>query len=141
MSDFRDVKKLRRTHRGRILAGVCSGLGEYLGVDANIIRIALVISSFFGGIGVGVYAVGWLLIPDENKENSILQDIIDKQRQRSESPWTQASDHATGSGYTPGYAQAPQPREPHDRPTTTEPADAADAPHAHTQGGSQRQQG
>lgn len=137
MGDFRDVKQLRRTHRGRIFAGVCSGLGAYLGIDANIIRVSLVISSFFGGLGVGVYAVCWLLIPDENKENSILQDLIDKQRQKPGSPWTQASDHPMGSGYgdSTGYAQAPQPREPHDRPTTTEPAD-----HAHTQGGTQRSQ-
>lgn len=113
MSDYTGVKKLRRTHRGRIIAGVCSGIGEYIGVDANIVRIVLAVASFFGGLGIAVYAIGWLLMPDEDKETSIVQDLIEKQRQRSESPWGQPVD--TG--------RPPYPAEPHDQPVTPPPAD------------------
>ncbi|TDD08673.1 PspC domain-containing protein [Nonomuraea deserti] len=82
MSDD-NVKKLRRTHKGRIVAGVCAGVGEYVGIDANMVRIALAIATLFGGLGVGVYVIGWLLIPDEQAETSIVQDLVNKQQNRS----------------------------------------------------------
>ncbi|MCK2213688.1 PspC domain-containing protein [Actinomadura sp. ATCC 31491] len=77
------VKKLRRTEKGRIVAGVCSGIGEYVGVDPNLIRIALAVVTLFGGLGVGVYAIGWLLMPDETSDTSIVQDLISKQQNRN----------------------------------------------------------
>lgn len=85
MSEY-SSKQLRRTHNGRILAGVCSGIGEYIGVDANLVRIALAIATLFGGVGVGVYAIGWLLMPEEGRETSIVQDLFNKQQQSS--PWS-----------------------------------------------------
>ncbi|MFI7616159.1 PspC domain-containing protein [Nonomuraea terrae] len=88
MSEYQ-VKKLRRTEKGRIVAGVCSGVGEFVGIDANMVRIALAILTLFGGLGVGIYAIGWLLMPDEHHETSILQDVISKQQQRkSTTDWS-----------------------------------------------------
>ncbi|MFI6928077.1 PspC domain-containing protein [Nonomuraea spiralis] len=83
-----NVKKLRRTNKGRIVAGVCSGIGEYVGIDANLIRIGLAIATLFGGLGVGVYAIGWLLMPDEERDTSIVQDLLNKQQQRNATDWT-----------------------------------------------------
>lgn len=83
-------KQLRRTRKGRIIAGVCSGVGEYVGIDANLIRIGLGITTLFGGLGVGVYAIAWLLMPEEGKDTSIVQDLVEKQQQKSQgsiSPW------------------------------------------------------
>ncbi|UBU12900.1 PspC domain-containing protein [Nonomuraea gerenzanensis] len=82
MSEY-NVKKLRRTHKGRIIAGVCSGVGEFVGIDANLVRIALAIATLFGGAGVALYAIGWLLMPDEEHETSIVQDIINKQQNKA----------------------------------------------------------
>ncbi|MFG2071260.1 Phage shock protein PspC (stress-responsive transcriptional regulator) [Nonomuraea maritima] len=88
MSEYQ-VKKLRRTDKGRIVAGVCSGVGEFVGIDANVVRIALAILTLFGGLGIGIYAIGWLLIPDEKHETSILQDLVSKQQQRrSATDWS-----------------------------------------------------
>lgn len=84
MSEY-SSKQLRRTKNGRIIAGVCSGIGEYVGVDANLVRIALAIATLFGGVGIGVYAIGWLLMPDEGSDTSIVQDLFNKQQQNS--PW------------------------------------------------------
>jgi phage shock protein PspC (stress-responsive transcriptional regulator) len=89
MNEF-NSKQLRRTRKGRIIAGVCSGVGEYVGIDANLIRIGLAVLTLFGGLGVGVYAIGWLLMPEEGKESSIVQDLVEKQQQKSHgssSPW------------------------------------------------------
>ena len=75
-------KSLHRTNNGKMIAGVCSGLGEYLGVDPNIVRLALAIFTLLGGAGVLIYIAGWLLIPEEGKPTSIVQDLINKQQQK-----------------------------------------------------------
>ena len=57
-------KILYRSRKGKILAGVCSGLAEYLNLDPTIIRLAWVIFSLAYGVGVLVYIIAWLLIPN-----------------------------------------------------------------------------
>jgi phage shock protein C len=66
-----------------MIAGVCSGAAEYLGVDANILRLALaVLTVFTAGTAAAVYVAGWLLIPEEGESNSIFQDLLNKQQQK-----------------------------------------------------------
>jgi phage shock protein PspC (stress-responsive transcriptional regulator) len=69
-------RRLERTHEGRLVAGVCSGAGAYLGIDPNLIRIGLAILSLFGGTGIAAYAIGWVLIPEQGKPTSIAQDLF-----------------------------------------------------------------
>lgn len=76
------AKTLTRTHDGRMIAGVCSGIGQYMGVDPNIVRLALAVFTLFGGAGALFYLIGWLLIPEEGKPTSILQDLLNKQRKK-----------------------------------------------------------
>ncbi|GAA4197126.1 hypothetical protein GCM10022252_45620 [Streptosporangium oxazolinicum] len=124
-NDFTGVKKLQRTRDGRIIAGVASGIGRYIGVDPNIIRAALAVATFFGGLGVAVYAIGWVLLPDEHKDRSVLQDVIDKNkdnpiwvdaRAKAEQGWAKATNrhsasHGPTTPTTPEYPthQAPFP--------------------------------
>ena len=57
-------KRLRRRDDDKVLAGVCSGVAEYLGVDATIIRIALVAAVVLGaGSPILVYLAAWWLMP------------------------------------------------------------------------------
>ena len=58
-------RTLRRSRSQRIVAGVCGGLAEYLGVDVALIRIVFVVLALAGGGGIVMYAVGWILIPEE----------------------------------------------------------------------------
>jgi phage shock protein C len=48
-----------------VIAGVCAGLGRYLGIDPVLLRIAFVILALAGGGGVVLYVIGWILIPEE----------------------------------------------------------------------------
>lgn len=73
-------KQLRRTRDGRILAGVCSGAGDYFGVDANVVRIALLVFSVIGGSGIALYVAAWLLMPEEGQDKSVAQDFIDRNK-------------------------------------------------------------
>ena len=55
-------RRLTRRDDGRIVAGVASGLGAYLGIDANIVRLAFVVLSLAGGIGLILYGAAWLIL-------------------------------------------------------------------------------
>jgi|SaaInl7_200m_RNA_FD_contig_51_694484_length_1779_multi_5_in_0_out_0_2 phage shock protein C len=61
-------KKLNRSREDRMLGGVCGGLGEFLGIDPNLIRLAFFLLMFGGGVGFWVYLVLWILIPEEGVE-------------------------------------------------------------------------
>ncbi|MDD4255692.1 MAG: PspC domain-containing protein [Methanofollis sp.] len=62
-------KRLVRPKNDRMIAGVCSGIARYLGVDPAIVRIAWVILSLFGYIVFGVlaYILAVIIIPEEEK--------------------------------------------------------------------------
>jgi phage shock protein C len=57
-------RRLERSRDDRVIAGVCGGLGEYLGVDAVLIRIAALFLVFAGGAGIVLYVIGWIAMPD-----------------------------------------------------------------------------
>jgi phage shock protein PspC (stress-responsive transcriptional regulator) len=58
-------KRLTRMEEGRMIAGVCAGLGRYLGIDATIVRIIFVLLGLFAMGGVLLYLILWLIMPME----------------------------------------------------------------------------
>jgi phage shock protein PspC (stress-responsive transcriptional regulator) len=48
-----------------MIAGVCGGLGDYLGVDPVIVRLLWAVSIFGYGTGLLLYVIAWILIPEE----------------------------------------------------------------------------
>ncbi len=65
------IRRLHRRTDDRVLAGVASGLGEYFNVDPLLIRILLVASIVFGGLGIFLYVAAWLLVPADQSSQSI----------------------------------------------------------------------
>lgn len=62
---------LVRPREGRVLAGVAAGLADHLNISVALVRIAVVISVFFGGAGIIGYLAGWLLIRNEDEPEAI----------------------------------------------------------------------
>lgn len=58
-------KKLYRSRTDTVLAGVCSGLGKYMGLEPNVVRLIAVVLFFCGSLGFWVYIVLAILIPKE----------------------------------------------------------------------------
>jgi phage shock protein PspC (stress-responsive transcriptional regulator)/signal transduction histidine kinase len=54
---------LRRNRAGAVLGGVCAGLGPRLGLDPLVLRVGFVIAAVAGGVGIGLYAICWVLLP------------------------------------------------------------------------------
>jgi phage shock protein PspC (stress-responsive transcriptional regulator) len=58
-------KRLVRRTDDRMVAGVCSGVADYLGVDVTMVRLVTVLGAVFGfGTFVVAYVVAWLLLPE-----------------------------------------------------------------------------
>jgi phage shock protein C len=56
---------VRRSRSERLIAGVCGGIGRYLGVDPVLLRIAFIVLALANGLGVIAYVVAWVAIPEE----------------------------------------------------------------------------
>ena len=52
-----------RPQNGRIIAGVCCGVGDRLMLDVTLIRLAFLMLALAWGIGVLVYGLLWFLMP------------------------------------------------------------------------------
>jgi phage shock protein C len=74
-SDHRDTPTLCRPFHDRMIAGVASGLADYLGIDVTLARIGLAVLAVIGP-GLPIYLAAWLLIPDEGATQSIAMDFI-----------------------------------------------------------------
>lgn len=58
-------RRLTRRSNNRMVAGVCGGIADHLGIDATIVRLLLVAAVVFGfGAGIVLYVAGWWLMPE-----------------------------------------------------------------------------
>lgn len=57
-------KRLTRSRDDVWLSGVCGGIGEYAGIDANLVRLLVVVGALFSfGTLFVAYVVAWVLMP------------------------------------------------------------------------------
>ena len=67
-----ETRKLYRSRTDKMIAGVCGGLGKYLGVDPTLIRLAFVLLLVFGiGSGLLAYFIMMLIVPLEPESVAI----------------------------------------------------------------------
>lgn len=57
------TKKLYRSEKNKVIAGVCGGIGEYLNIDPVIVRIIWVFLTLAYGAGILAYILAWIIIP------------------------------------------------------------------------------
>jgi phage shock protein PspC (stress-responsive transcriptional regulator) len=65
-----------------MLGGVAVGLADYFDVDPVLVRIGFVALGFLGGLAVPLYLAGWALIPDEETDASIAEELLARERAR-----------------------------------------------------------
>ncbi len=56
-------KKLYRSRKDRMIAGVCGGLAEYFQIDSTWVRLIFLLFLLFGGTALLVYIVMWAVVP------------------------------------------------------------------------------
>lgn len=69
-----EPKRLYRSRTNRWLAGVCGGLGQYLGLDPTVIRVLFALLALVVGGGFLLYLLLWIIIPLEPETVTEVQE-------------------------------------------------------------------
>jgi len=64
LDDQKKVKKMFRNPDDKVFGGVSSGVAAYFGIDVIIVRLLFVVLAFFGGTGLILYIILWIIIPE-----------------------------------------------------------------------------
>lgn len=60
------IKKLVRPKKGKMVAGVCIGIANYLEIDPTVVRLVWILLLIPGGVpGILPYVLAWIVIPKE----------------------------------------------------------------------------
>ena len=65
-----------------MVAGVAIGLADYFDIDPTLVRIGFVALTLLGGLAVPLYLAGWLLIPAEGADASVVEELLARERAR-----------------------------------------------------------
>jgi phage shock protein PspC (stress-responsive transcriptional regulator) len=61
-----------------MIAGVCSGLADYTGIDPIIFRLIFVALVFAGGTGLLLYGLAWIFVPEVGSSRAHGRDLLDR---------------------------------------------------------------
>ena len=76
-----DEHRLYRSKTDSMVGGVCGGLGKYFGIDPTLVRLVFVLLVVFGGGGVLLYIILWIVIPLEGRAPATSQETIQQNAQ------------------------------------------------------------
>jgi len=79
MAVMSSIWTIRRSTSDAKFAGVCGGVARHWNVDPVLVRVGWVLLALSGGIGLVLYAAGWLLIPADGKDRPVIHDLLGEQ--------------------------------------------------------------
>jgi phage shock protein C len=62
-SEHAEIRRLMRSHKGRKIAGVCAGVGDYLNIDPTLVRMVWILLTLIYGMGILLYLILWIAMP------------------------------------------------------------------------------
>lgn len=75
------IKRLERPADDRMIAGVAAGLGRYFDLTPTVFRLAFVVLTLLGGVGILIYIAAVLVMPKEGEDTSIFERALAERRQ------------------------------------------------------------
>jgi len=57
------ARRLTRSKRHKIIAGVCGGIAEYFDLDPTLVRVLWLLVVLCGGAGILAYLILWIALP------------------------------------------------------------------------------
>ena len=64
------AKKIYRSRKDSIIAGVCGGIAEYFEIDSTLVRLLAILVVLLGGVGVIAYIIAWIIIPQNPEQET-----------------------------------------------------------------------
>ena len=75
-------KRLQRNTQNKVIAGVCSGLADFFGIDAALIRVLFIVLLLAGCSGFLIYLIMWIVMPaaklDQNQQTDNVQAVAQR---------------------------------------------------------------
>lgn len=67
--ELNSPKRLSRSRKDRMLAGICGGIADYMVVDPTIVRLIFALATFFTVVfpGLLIYLIMWIVVPKERE--------------------------------------------------------------------------
>lgn len=87
------IGRLKRSDTDRVIAGIAGGLGEYFNIDSTVIRLIFVMLTVFGGGGILLYLVLWLIIPSQESGSMTTKEMIKENNEEIRSKAQTAADN------------------------------------------------
>jgi len=66
-----EKKRLYRDESDKLLAGVASGLAQYLNLDPSVVRFIFILLVIFGGSGILLYIILWIVLPSRSLVSNV----------------------------------------------------------------------
>ncbi len=102
LEEEKEVKKMFRDPDNKVVGGVASGVAAFFGTDISIVRVLFVVTTIFGGLGLLLYIILWIALPEaksitekmqmqgepvtlSNIESSVKKGINEKESDEEES--------------------------------------------------------
>jgi phage shock protein C len=65
------MKRLYRSNKNKMIAGICSGIAENFNQDPTLVRLLVVLVAILTAVlpFVLIYVICWIIIPDEDQLN------------------------------------------------------------------------
>lgn len=61
-------RRIYRSRKNRMIAGVCGGIAEYLNIDPAIVRLIMALLVLANGLGIILYILAVIIIPERPEE-------------------------------------------------------------------------
>jgi phage shock protein C len=62
------AKKIYRSRKDSMIAGVCGGIAEYFNIDSTLVRLLVILIVLLGGVGIIAYIIAWVIIPQSPEQ-------------------------------------------------------------------------
>ncbi len=92
--------KLYRSIHGRVIGGVANGLADFFGMDPTIVRLIFVLLAVFGGGGVLLYIILWIVLPEKHAFSTYNAYSTPSSPPSSSSPNSDLGSNDSGVGET-----------------------------------------
>jgi len=70
------VQNSYKSNTNKKVAGVCGGIGEYLGIDPTIVRLGFVALSLLAGGGLAVYIIAAIIMPEREARHTAAENTV-----------------------------------------------------------------
>ena len=74
-----NIRRLQRNTQSKVIAGVCSGLADFFGIDAALMRVLFIVLLLAGCSGFLIYLILWVVMPasraDQSQQSSGTQAV------------------------------------------------------------------